>query len=111
MKLFENWYLDKAAKATAAVTGGMIAAPLALGAVGFTAGGVAAGSIAAGIQSGIGCVAAGSACECRIKILKSILFKVAGAQSAAATGAVATYGALAGGAGYGAKKLWDCGNK
>jgi hypothetical protein len=44
MKFFENLYLDKAAKATAAVTGGMIAAPLALGAVGFTAGGVAAGT-------------------------------------------------------------------
>ncbi|KAF2447300.1 hypothetical protein P171DRAFT_430204 [Karstenula rhodostoma CBS 690.94] len=39
---------------------GVVAAPLALGAAGFTAGGVAAGSLAAGIQAGIGNVAAGS---------------------------------------------------
>ncbi|KAF9738102.1 hypothetical protein PMIN01_03385 [Paraphaeosphaeria minitans] len=39
---------------------GIVAAPLVLGAAGFTAGGVAAGSLAAGIQAGIGNVAAGS---------------------------------------------------
>ncbi|KAL1759287.1 hypothetical protein FB107DRAFT_205215 [Schizophyllum commune] len=64
--------------------GGMIiapyAAPLILGAVGFTPAGVAAGSIAAGIQAGIGNVAAGS------------LF--AGAQTVAATGAIPVIGTV-----------------
>ena len=66
MKVSDNWYLDKAAKGAAAVGIGVVAAPLALGAVGFTSAGVAAGSIAAGIQSSIGCVAAGSTCEYEI---------------------------------------------
>ncbi|KAI5892607.1 uncharacterized protein SCHCODRAFT_0257138 [Schizophyllum commune H4-8] len=69
---------------TASGVGGMIlapyAAPLILGAVGFTPGGVAAGSIAAGIQAGIGNVAAGS------------LF--AGAQAAGATGAIPVIGTI-----------------
>ncbi|KAJ6560556.1 hypothetical protein DFH09DRAFT_1364740 [Mycena vulgaris] len=39
---------------------GLVAAPLVIGALGFTPSGVAAGSAAAGIQSGIGNVAAGS---------------------------------------------------
>ena len=38
----------------------VVAAPLGLAALGFSAGGVVAGSAAAGIQSGIGSVAAGS---------------------------------------------------
>ncbi|KAJ7384094.1 hypothetical protein OS493_024111 [Desmophyllum pertusum] len=44
-------------------TAAMVAAPLALAAAGFTAGGVAVGSIAAGIQSSVygGCVGASSA--------------------------------------------------
>ncbi|KAL1680246.1 hypothetical protein EV122DRAFT_208284 [Schizophyllum commune] len=56
------------------------AAPLVLGAVGFTSTGVAAGSIAAGIQAGIGNVVAGS------------LF--AGAQAAGATGAIPVIGTV-----------------
>ncbi|KAI4525467.1 hypothetical protein K525DRAFT_261283 [Schizophyllum commune Loenen D] len=56
------------------------AAPLILGAVGFTSTGVAAGSIAAGIQAGIGNVVAGS------------LF--AGAQAAGATGAIPVIGTV-----------------
>lgn len=62
MPWFENWWLDKAAKGAAATVGGMVAVPATMSAVGFTAAGVTAGSIAAGIQSSIGCVAAGSSC-------------------------------------------------
>ena len=63
MKFSQNWYADKAVKGSLAVVGGMVAAPVVMAGIGFTAGGVAAGSFAAAVQSGIGCVAAGSACK------------------------------------------------
>ncbi|OAG06973.1 uncharacterized protein CC84DRAFT_1204611 [Paraphaeosphaeria sporulosa] len=59
----KDWVVNNpktAAGVAAAPVVGVVAAPLALGVAGFTAGGVAAGSMAAGIQAGIGNVAAGS---------------------------------------------------
>ena len=68
---------------------GVIAAgSAALGAIGFTTGGIAAGSIAASIQSGIGNVAAGS------------LFSLV--QSAGMTGALGAIGTAAGAVSMGA---------
>ncbi len=59
----ESDLLRHAAVGIAAGTAAVVAAPLVLGAVGFTAGGVAAGSIAASVQSAVygGFVAPGSA--------------------------------------------------
>ncbi|GIY24157.1 hypothetical protein CDAR_300511 [Caerostris darwini] len=56
MDIDRNKIMKIAGGAVLAVVGTVVAFPL----LGFTSGGVAAGSIAAGIQSKIGCVAAGS---------------------------------------------------
>ncbi|XP_020915337.2 glycine-rich protein 1 [Exaiptasia diaphana] len=86
----------KKACAVGIIAGGaaVVAAPLALGAVGFTAGGVAAGSLAAGVQSAVygGAVASGSV----FAVLQS-----AGAAGLGAIGNAAVFSSAATAAGGG----------
>ncbi|XP_078351394.1 uncharacterized protein LOC144636134 isoform X2 [Oculina patagonica] len=96
LQIKESDLLRHAAVGIAAGTAAVVAAPLVLGAVGFTAGGVAAGSIAASVQSAVygGSVASGSAFA---------LLQSAGAAGIGAAGNAAIAGITGGIAALGAK--------